>query len=101
MQFVSFRSKSCSLGLRAGNGLSNALNEFATKPSPAAEIESRRCNPMMQNPAFCVQDPKSASRLFQLQVSTTCPTKGHKGITTGHMTEKDNLPFCDNIGMMH
>jgi hypothetical protein len=24
---------------------------------------------MMQNPAFCVQDPKSASRLFQLPFS--------------------------------
>jgi hypothetical protein len=36
-------------GPRAGNGLSNALNEIATKSSPAAEIESRRCNPKMEN----------------------------------------------------
>jgi hypothetical protein len=34
-------------------------NEIATKPSPAAEIESRRCNPMMQNLASGVQRPGS------------------------------------------
>jgi hypothetical protein len=40
-----------------------ALNVIATNPSPAAEVEPRWCNPMIQNPASIVQDPKSASRL--------------------------------------
>jgi hypothetical protein len=30
--------QSAGLGLRAGNGLTNALNEIATKPSPAADV---------------------------------------------------------------
>jgi hypothetical protein len=39
--------------------LSNAfINEIATKPSPAAEIEFRRCNPMMQNPASRIQNQR-------------------------------------------
>jgi hypothetical protein len=38
--------------------MSNALNVITTKPSPAAEVESRQCNPMMQNPVSCIQDPK-------------------------------------------
>jgi hypothetical protein len=37
---------------------SNALNEIATEPSPAAVIESRRCNPMMQNPASRIQNQR-------------------------------------------
>jgi hypothetical protein len=36
---------------------SSVDNHYPTKPSPAAEVESRRCNLMMQNPAskICVQ----------------------------------------------
>jgi hypothetical protein len=32
-----------------------AVNDHIFKPSPAAEVESRRCNPMMQNPASRIQ----------------------------------------------
>jgi hypothetical protein len=45
-------------GPRVGNGLSNALNVIATKPSPVTKVESRRCNPMMQNPVSRIQNQR-------------------------------------------
>jgi hypothetical protein len=47
----------------------NALNVITTKPSPAAEVESRRCNPMMQNPASRIQNLRPGYYKLQLPYS--------------------------------
>jgi hypothetical protein len=58
---VQFFKLSIQITKPAGNGLSNALNEIATKPSPAAlNIQAVQSN-----------DAKSASRLFQLPSACT------------------------------